>query len=71
MTEGPTHDSQLSPNMIECERTPEHDLWRRRAARQQSLEDEREIGDNLTGFFLLLVEWDRGTSKKTLKGKRE
>jgi hypothetical protein len=57
MSNRPPRDSRLPPHMIREERTPENDLWRRRAARQLSLEDEREIGDNLTGFFLLLVEW--------------
>ncbi len=32
-------------------------LWSRRAGRQLSAEDEREIAANLTGFFRVLAAW--------------
>lgn len=33
--------------------------WQPHADRELSLEDAREIVDNLTDFFVLLDEWDR------------
>lgn len=34
-------------------------MWQRRARRSLTAEDERQIRENLTGFFRLLDTWDR------------
>ena len=35
--------------------------WQRRAQRELSPEDLREITENVTGFFRLLDSWQRGS----------
>jgi len=34
-------------------------LWERRSGRRLSHEDDRQIRENLSGFFRVLAEWDR------------
>jgi hypothetical protein len=34
-------------------------IWQKRAKRQLTPEDGREIIENMTGFFRILQEWDR------------
>lgn len=38
-------------------------LWSRRAGRELSVDDVREINHNLTGFFRLLAEWDEAAER--------
>lgn len=38
---------------------PKLDVWQRRAGRQLSDEDAREIRESLCGFFRVLAEWNR------------
>ena len=38
-------------------------LWQQRTSEQLTQEDIREIAENLTGFFQLLVEWDLAVGK--------
>lgn len=33
------------------------EFWQRRTTRELSLEDGREIAENIAGFFSLLFEW--------------
>ena len=39
------------------------DFWQPRASRQLTDEDAREMAENLSGFFRLLDEWDRGARR--------
>jgi hypothetical protein len=34
-------------------------VWQRRLGRDLSREDARQIAENVTGFFSILVEWSR------------
>jgi hypothetical protein len=34
-------------------------VWQKRATRRLTREDGREIIENITGFFRILLEWDR------------
>jgi hypothetical protein len=40
-------------------------FWSRRAGRPFSFEDGREITENVTGFFSVLVEWARDEDRET------
>ena len=40
------------------------DFWQPRTSRKLSEEDAREIAANLSGFFGLLVEWDRNSRQE-------
>ncbi len=44
-------------------------FWQARTARQLTLEDARQITENLTGFFKLLVAW--GARQNGAKGSQE
>jgi len=54
-------------NQAECQliaRT--RDAWQPRAARSLSDEDAREIAENVTGFFRLLLEWEASEKEQTV-----
>ncbi len=56
----------LRMNQAECQliaRTKE--AWQPRAARSLSDEDAREIAENVTGFFRLLLEWEAAGKEQT------
>ena len=36
-----------------------HEVWRPRVGRDLTREDARQIIENITGFFAILVEWSR------------
>jgi hypothetical protein len=40
------------------------DLWRPRTPRKLTAEDAREMAANVSGFFRLLAEWDRGARRE-------
>jgi hypothetical protein len=40
------------------------DLWQPRISRKLTEEDAREMTANMSGFFRLLVEWDREARRK-------
>ena len=40
--------------------------WQPRAARSLSDEDAREIAENVTGFFRLLLEWEASDKERTV-----
>ena len=40
-----------------CEERSTLELWQRRASRELTGEDAREIAENVAGFFRLLLEW--------------
>lgn len=52
-----------APATAAADRDPLHDeaaaLFQPRTARRLTREDGREITHNLTGFFRVLLEWDR------------
>ena len=53
-------------NQAECQliaRTKE--TWQPRAGRNLSDEDAREIAENVTGFFRLLLEWEASEKQQT------
>ena len=53
-------------NQAECQliaRTGE--TWQPRAGRNLSDEDAREIAENVTGFFRLLLEWEASEKQQT------
>jgi len=41
------------------------EVWQQRAARSLSDEDAREIAENVTGFFRLLLEWEASEKEQT------
>jgi hypothetical protein len=43
------------------------DTWQPRAARSLSDEDAREIAENVTGFFRLLLEWEAREKERTAR----
>jgi hypothetical protein len=46
------------------------ELWQRRAAKQLSAEDLRQITENVTSFFSILAEWSRARSSDASCGER-
>ena len=36
-----------------------HDVWKPRLGRDLSTDDARQIAENVTGFFSILIEWAR------------
>ena len=55
--------NQAAPQLIA--RTKE--TWQRRAACSLSDEDAREIAENVTGFFRLLLEWEAREKERTAR----
>ena len=43
------------------------ETWQPRAARNLSEEDAREIAENVTGFFRLLLEWEAREKERTAR----
>jgi hypothetical protein len=43
------------------------DSWQPRAARSLSDEDAREIAENVTGFFRVLLEWESREKEGTVR----
>lgn len=46
------------------------DIWQKRAKRQLTREDGREIIQNMSGFFRVLREWDRIDRASKMARKR-
>ena len=44
-------------------------FWQPRTKRRLTSEDAREINQNLTGFFNILLEWDRADRAKRHRSK--
>jgi hypothetical protein len=55
--------NQAAPQLIA--RTKE--TWQPRAACSLSDEDAREIAENVTGFFRLLLEWEAREKERTAR----
>jgi len=55
--------NQAAPQLIA--RTKE--TWQPRVACSLSDEDAREIAENVTGFFKLLLEWDAREKERTAR----
>jgi hypothetical protein len=45
-------------------------FWRRRATRPLSSNDIREITENISGFFQILMEWDSATDKSSTEVRK-
>jgi hypothetical protein len=43
------------------------ETWQARAGRSLSEEDAREIAENATGFFRLLLEWEAREKAETMR----
>ena len=43
------------------------EAWQPRAARSLSDDDAREIAENVTGFFRLLLEWEAREKERTAR----
>jgi len=55
--------NKAAPQLIA--RTKE--TWQPRAGRNLSDEDAREIAENVTGFFRLLLEWEAREQERTAR----
>lgn len=47
------------------------EVWQRRAHRQLTREDGREIIENMTGFFKILQEWRRAEQRRRKRRQRQ
>jgi hypothetical protein len=44
-------------------------VWQPRSTRELTIEDGREIAENVTGFFRILSEWDAADQRTSTKVK--
>jgi len=55
-------------NQAECQLTARtRETWQPRVGRNLSDEDAREIAENVTGFFRLLLEWEAREKGRTTR----
>jgi len=51
------------------EQSQERDFWQSRIERRLTDEDVRQIKENLTGFFKILLQWDNDSPPRTASGR--
>lgn len=55
------HSRRFSDELVEKART----VFQKRTSKTLTNEDARQMLENLTGFFRVLLEWDRAQSRRT------